>query len=62
MFSAGVAVVRILPPFRLWSSAMAERMNQDMAFDYADAARDLRFSPQTFQLDAADLPVVDSGK
>jgi hypothetical protein len=41
---------------------MAERMNQDMVFDNADAVRDLGFSPQAFQLDAADLHTVDSGK
>lgn len=62
MFSAGIAVLRVLPPFRSWSSAMAERMNQDMVFDHEDAARDLGFSPQAFQLDAADLPAIDTGK
>jgi nucleoside-diphosphate-sugar epimerase len=56
MFSAGVAMARILPPFRSWSSAMAERMNLDMAFDYSDAARELGFAPQAFKLDASDLP------
>jgi nucleoside-diphosphate-sugar epimerase len=60
MFSAGVAAVRILPPYRTWSAAMAERMNQDMVFDYEDAARDLNFSPQAFQLDVSDLPKINS--
>jgi nucleoside-diphosphate-sugar epimerase len=55
MFAAGVAVLRMLPPFRSWSAAMAERMNQDMVFDHEDAVRDLGFSPQPFRLDAADL-------
>lgn len=54
-FAAGVAVLRMLPPFRSWSAAMAERMNQDMVFDHEDAVRDLGFSPQPFRLDAADL-------
>ena len=62
MFSAGVAVVRVLPPFHSWSSAMAERMNQDMVFDHAEAARDLGFVPQSFKLDASDLPVANSGE
>jgi GT2 family glycosyltransferase/uncharacterized protein YbjT (DUF2867 family) len=62
MFSAGIAVVRVLPPYRSWSSAMAERMNQDMLFDNADAARDFGFSPQAFRLDAADLPAIDFNK
>lgn len=62
MFSAAVAAVRVLPPFRSWSSAMAERMNQDMVFDHAEAARDLGFVPQSFKLDAADLPFANSGE
>lgn len=57
MFSAGVFVVRLLPPFRTWSSAMAERMNQDMVFDHEEAARDLGFTPQAFRLDREDLPL-----
>ncbi len=56
MFAAAVSVVRVLPPFRSWTAAMAERMNQDMVFDNADAVRDLGFSPRAFQLDEADLP------
>lgn len=60
MFSAGVAMVRILPPFRSWSSAMAERMNLDMAFDYSEAAKDFGFAPQAFRLDASDLPANDT--
>lgn len=55
MFAAGVAVLRMLPPFRSWSSAMAERMNQDMVFDHEEAARDLGFSPQPFRLEPGDL-------
>jgi GT2 family glycosyltransferase/nucleoside-diphosphate-sugar epimerase len=62
MFSAGVTVARLLPPFRSWSPAMAERMNRDMTFDYDDAARDLAFSPRGFKLDPADLPVGNSIK
>lgn len=62
MFAAGVSVARLLPQFKSWSSAMAERMNLDMAFDYSDAARDLGFTPQAFKLDAADLPSAEPGK
>ena len=56
MFAAGVAVLHVLPPFRSWSSAMAERMNRDMVFDHEDAARDFGFAPQAFHLEATDLP------
>jgi hypothetical protein len=56
MFSAGVAIVRIVPRYRSWSSAMAERMNQDMTFDHDDATRDFGFAPQAFKLGAKDLP------
>jgi nucleoside-diphosphate-sugar epimerase len=62
MFAVGVAAVRLLPPFRTWSTAMAERMNQNLAFDSADAERDFGFAPQAFKLDAADLPPVDASK
>jgi nucleoside-diphosphate-sugar epimerase len=60
MFSAGVATVRVVPQYRSWSAAMAERMNQDMVFDYEDAVRDLNFSPQAFKLDESDLPEAKS--
>ena len=55
-FKLAVAGVRLLPRFRDWSSAMAERMNQDLVFDHAPAARDFGFSPRPFQLRADDLP------
>ena len=42
--------------YRNWTSAMAERMNQDLTFDCSDAKRDLNFSPRSFKLTAEDLP------
>ncbi len=56
-FRSAVACLRVLPRFRGWSAAMAERMNADLVFDHADAARDLGFSPRAFQPDKMDLPV-----
>lgn len=53
-FNVAVAVVRILPRYRKWSSAMAERMNRDLVFDHTDAARDLNFKPRGFELTASD--------
>lgn len=54
-FSLAVVMVRCLPRYRHWSAAMAERMNRDLAFDHADAARDLGFKPRAFALTAKDV-------
>lgn len=45
-----------LPRYQHWTTAMAERMNQDLRFDGSDATRDLNFSPRSFKLTAEDLP------
>ena len=55
-FRVAVALLCYLPRYRNWSSAMAERMNQDMIFDHAEAEKDLGFSPRNFALLPADLP------
>jgi len=34
---------------------MAERMNRDLVFDHAEAARDLGFKPRAFMLSAEDV-------
>ncbi|MGR9036740.1 MAG: NAD-dependent epimerase/dehydratase family protein, partial [Gammaproteobacteria bacterium] len=49
-FRLAVALLRFLPRYRHWSTAMAERMNQNLVFDHTDAARDLDFSPGPFLL------------
>lgn len=54
-FRMMLAVIRLLPRYRHWSVAMAERMNRDLLFDHADAVRDLRFAPRPFHLTAADI-------
>ena len=54
-FRLAVAVLRRLPRYRLWSSAMAERMNRDLVFDHTEAARDLGFKPRGFTLAEEDL-------
>lgn len=56
-FRLAVAMLRCLPRYRKWSTAMAERMNSDMVFDQAEAAKDLNFKPRAFVLSAGDLPV-----
>ncbi|MBU6225379.1 MAG: NAD-dependent epimerase/dehydratase family protein [Burkholderiales bacterium] len=55
-FRLAVAMLRRLPRYGYWSSAMAKRMNRDLVFDHADAARDFGFKPRGFALVAEDLP------
>ena len=54
-FRLVVSVLRCLPRYRLWSAAMAERMNRDLVFDHTEAARDLGVKPRGFALAAEDL-------
>lgn len=55
IFRGTVFCLRVLPPFRRWSAAMAERMNSDLVFDHTDARRDLGFAPRPFRLTREDL-------
>lgn len=55
-FSLAVTMLRRLPRYRQWSTAMAERMSRDLVFDHAEAARDLGFKPRAFVLSGGDLP------
>ena len=55
-FRLVVAMLRLFPRYRHLTSQMAERMNMDLVFDHADAARDLNFEPRPFQLNSKDLP------
>lgn len=57
VFRSAIGCLKILPRFRNWSVAMAERMDTDLVFDHADAIRDLGFSPRPFQLSKMDLPI-----
>jgi nucleoside-diphosphate-sugar epimerase len=56
-FRLAVTMLRCLPRYRQWSVAMAERMNRDLVFDPAEAARDLGFKPRGFTLTAEELPL-----
>ncbi|MEN9373823.1 MAG: hypothetical protein RIR79_1375 [Pseudomonadota bacterium] len=56
LFQLALLVVRILPRYRSWSIAMADRMNKDMTFDWTEAKNDLGFSPRPFQFSPHDLP------
>lgn len=54
-FRVALAVLHLFPRYRHWSAAMAERMNRDLVFEHADAARDLGFSPRPFRLTPEDV-------
>lgn len=56
VFGLAVAILRCLPRYRQWTTAMAERMNRDLVFDHAEAAQDLGFKPGAFELAQGDLP------
>jgi hypothetical protein len=55
-FRLAVTCLRLLPRYRQWSAAMAERMNRDLVFDHADASKDFGFNPRRFLLSAKDFP------
>lgn len=50
---AGVAALRALPTYRHVTVAMFDRMDDDLTFDHAAAARDLGFEPRRFVLPSA---------
>ena len=56
IFNLAVTMLRYLPRYRQWTTAMAKRMDQDMVFDHTDATRDFGFSPRRFHLNMDDLP------
>lgn len=56
LFRLAVTALRLLPRYKYWTAEMAERMNRDLVFDHADAARDLGFSPRPFRMSPEDLP------
>lgn len=55
LFHLAVALLRLIPRYRHWTVAMAERMNQDLVFDHSDAAQKLGFAPRAFILNKQDL-------
>lgn len=57
VFSLALTLLHFLPRYRHWSVSMAKRMNVDLVFDHAAAARDLNFKPRKFLLTTNDLPL-----
>ncbi len=56
LFGLAVKILRLVPRYQKWSTAMAERMNYDMVFDHSEAERDFGFKPRDFRLTLKDLP------
>ncbi|MDR3470578.1 MAG: NAD-dependent epimerase/dehydratase family protein [Devosia sp.] len=48
-FRLALTVLHLFPRYRGWTPAMAERMNLDMVFDNAPAARDFGYAPKGFE-------------
>ncbi len=57
LFRLAVTASRLVPRYRHWTVEMVERMNSDLAFNHADAARDLGFAPRPFRVLREDLPI-----
>ena len=53
---AAMAVLRLLPSFCHLTSAIGERMGQDLVFDKQSAVSDLGISPRPYCLSVRDLP------
>lgn len=56
IFRVAVTALRLVPRYRHWTVSMAERMNRDLVFEHAEAARDLGLSLRPFVLSPEDLP------
>lgn len=48
-FHLAMKLVTLAPRYRDFSAEMARRMNEDLVFDHADAARDFGYAPRSFQ-------------
>jgi nucleoside-diphosphate-sugar epimerase len=55
VFRIAIKILHILPNFRGFTAAMAERMNQDLVFDCSEARKDFNFQPSAFKLEEQDL-------
>lgn len=46
MFGLALTCLKMIPRYRHWTMAMADRMNQDLVFDCSEAVRDFGYSPR----------------
>jgi len=56
VFKFAISILRVIPRYKHWSSAMAQRMDQDLVFDHSEAAAAFNFRPRGFILKSEDLP------
>ena len=56
VFALALLGLRLLPRFKNWSVAMADRMEQDLVFDNKNAITDFGYLPRPFLLEKRDLP------
>lgn len=57
VFQFGIALLKLVPRYRHWSYAMAERMNEDLVFDHSEASHVLDFKPRNFNLSPEDVAI-----
>ncbi len=55
LFKIAIFCLRLFPRYRNWSSAMAERMNQDLVFEHQAAQKDFGFTAKPFLLTYQDV-------
>jgi len=55
-FKFAISVLKVIPRYKHWSSAMVQRMDQDLIFDHSEAAAAFGFRPRRFVLKSEDLP------
>jgi len=55
VFRFALAILLLVPRYRKWTFAMAERMNRNLVFNHFDATRDFGFAPRPFVLSAEDV-------
>jgi nucleoside-diphosphate-sugar epimerase len=55
LFRLAISCLRILPRYRQWSPAMAERMSRDLVFDHQLAIKELAFKPRSFVITQKDV-------
>ena len=55
LFRIAISCLRILPRYRQWSPAMAERMSRDLVFDHHLAVKELAFKPRSFVITQKDV-------
>jgi len=48
-FRLAMTLYSLMPKYRDYNVQMARRMNDDLVFDHADAARDFGYAPRSFQ-------------